>query len=161
MTNNQIISDEFMTKMKMKSYGNQTISDNSLLDIGNGIILYPIEGNLIIFDCNTYKEIKRIFISFSLIKVIKKISFNNHYLICCENGHIFILNSDFDIINNYKPEEVNNAYSLDISNEIKPENTKDKIHYYVSICHHSITKEDDIYSITHTKDAISLIKINY
>ena len=161
MTNNQIISDEFMTKMRMKSYGNQTISDNSLLDIGNGIILYPIEGNLIIFDCNTYKEIKRIFISFSLIKVIKKISFNNHYLICCENGHIFILNSDFDIINNYKPKEVNNVYSLDISHEIKPENIKDKIYYYISICHHSITKEDDIYNITHTKDALSLIQIEF
>ena len=159
MTNNQIISDEFMTKIRMKSYGNQTISDNSLLDIGNGIILYPIEGNLIIFDCNTYKEIKRIFISFSLIKIIKKISLNNHYLICCENGHIFILNSDFDIINNYKPKEVNNVYSLDISHEIKQENIKDKIYYYVSICHHSITKEDDIYSITHSKDALSLIQI--
>ena len=161
MTNNHIISDELMRKMKMKSYGNQTISDNSLLDIGNGIILYPIEGNLIIFDCNTYKEIKRIFISFSLIKVIKKISFNNHYLICCENGHIFILNSDFDIINSYKPKEVNNVYSLDISNEIKQENNKDKIYYYVSICHHSITKEDDIYNITHTKDALSLIQIEF
>ena len=71
MTNKDI--DEFKAKLRMKSYGNQTISDNSLLDIGNGIILYPVEGNLIAFDCNTYKEIKKIFISFSLIKIIKKI----------------------------------------------------------------------------------------
>ena len=159
--NNQQITNEFMKKMKMKSYGNQTISDNSLLDIGKGLILYPLEGNLIIFDCNTYKELKKIFISFSLIKVIKKIPYNNHFLICCENGHIYILNSNFDIINNYKPKEINNVYSLDISNEIKLENKKDKIYYYISICHHSITKEDDIYNITHTKDALSLIQIEF
>ena len=142
--NNQQITNEFMKKMKMKSYGNQTISDNSLLDIGEGLILYPLEGNLIIFDCNTYKELKKIFISLSLIKVIKKIPYNNHFLICCENGHIYILNSNFDIINNYKPKEINNVYSLDISNEIKLENKKDKIYFYISICHHSIIKEDDI-----------------
>ena len=159
--NNQQITNEFMKKMKMKSYGNQTISDNSLLDIGKGLILYPLEGNLIIFDCNTYNELKKIFISFSLIKVIKKIPYNNHFLICCENGHIYILNSNFDIINNYKPKEINNVYSLDISNEIKLENKKDKIYYYISICHHSITKEDDIYNITHTKDALSLIQIEF
>ena len=161
MINNQQISNEFMKKMKMKSYGNQTISDNSLLDIGNGLILYSLEGNLILFDCNTHKELKKIFISLSLIKVIKKISFNNHYLICCENGHLYILNSEFDIISNYKPNEINNVYSLDISNEIKQENIKDKIYYYISICHHSITKEDDIYNIIHTKDALSLIKIEF
>ena len=159
--NNQQITNEFMKKMKMKSYGNQTISDNSLLDIGEGLILYPLEGNLIIFDCNTYKELKKIFISLSLIKVIKKIPYNNHFLICCENGHIYILNSNFDIINNYKPKEINNVYSLDISNEIKLENKKDKIYFYISICHHSIIKEDDIYNITHTKDALSLIQIEF
>ena len=156
---NQIITEEFMKKMKMKTYGNQTISDNSLLDIGNGIILYPIEGNLIIFDCNINKEIKKIFLSFSLIKVIKKTEFNDLYLICCENGHIFILDINFEIINIFKPKEINNVYSLDISHVIKLENDKDKIYYYISICHHSITKEDDIYYITHTKDAISLIQM--
>ena len=161
MKTNQQISNEFTKKMKMKSYGNQTVSDNSLLDIGKGLILYPVEGNLILFDCNEYKELKKIFISFSLIKVIKKIPYNNHYLICCENSHIYILNSNFDIINNYKPKEINNVYSLDISDEIKIENIKDKIYYYISICHHSITKEDDIYNITHTKDALSLIQIEF
>ena len=156
---NQIITEEFMKKMKMKTYGNQTISDNSLLDIGNGIILYPIEGNLIIFDCNINKEIKKIFLSFSLIKVIKKTEFNDLYLICCENGHIFILDINFEIINIFKPKEINNVYSLDISHVIKLENDKDKIYYYISICHHSIAKEDDIYYITHAKDAISLIQM--
>jgi hypothetical protein len=67
-----MLNDSFTQKIKIKSYGNQTISDNSLLDIGNGIILYSIEGNLVIFDCNTYKEINRIYISYSLIKIIKK-----------------------------------------------------------------------------------------
>ena len=88
---------DFTKKLRMKSFGNQTISDNSLLDIGNGIILYPIEGTLIIFDCNDYKEIKRIFISFSLIKVIKKLSENKNYLICCENGNIYIFFHCFNI----------------------------------------------------------------
>ena len=40
MTNKDI--DEFKAKLRMKSYGNQTISDNSLLDIVEGIILYPV-----------------------------------------------------------------------------------------------------------------------
>jgi hypothetical protein len=161
MTNKDI--DEFKAKLRMKSYGNQTISDNSLLDIGDGIILYPVEGNLIAFDCNTYKEIKKIFISFSLIKIIKKISLNyiQYYLICCENGHLFILDKDFQILNKYIPKEINNVYSLDISNEIKSISNKDKIYQYISISHHSITKEDDIHYITHSKDAISLIQMEY
>ena len=62
MTNKDI--DEFKAKLRMKSYGNQTISDNSLLDIVEGIILYPVEGNLIAFDCNTYKEKRNIYIIF-------------------------------------------------------------------------------------------------
>ena len=41
-------STEFANKIKMKSFGNQTISDNSLFDTGKGIILYPVEGNLIL-----------------------------------------------------------------------------------------------------------------
>ena len=161
MTNKDI--DEFKAKLRMKSYGNQTISDNSLLDIGDGIILYPVEGNLIAFDCNTYKEIKKIFISFSLIKIIKKISLNYilYYLICCENGHLFILDKDFQILNKYIPKEINNVYSLDISKEIKSISNKDKIYQYISISHHSITKEDDIHYITHSKDAISLIQMEY
>ena len=161
MTNKDI--DEFKAKLRMKSYGNQTISDNSLLDIGDGIILYPVEGNLIAFDCNTYKEIKKIFISFSLIKIIKKISLNyiQYYLICCENGHLFILDKDFQILNKYIPKEINNVYSLDISKEIKSISNKDKIYQYISISHHSITKEDDIHYITHSKDAISLIQMEY
>ena len=140
MTNKDI--DEFKAKLRMKSYGNQTISDNSLLDIGDGIILYPVEGNLIAFDCNTYKEIKKIFISFSLIKIIKKISLNYilYYLICCENGHLFILDKDFQILNKYIPKEINNVYSLDISKKIKSISNKDKIYQYISISHHSITK---------------------
>ena len=150
-------STEFANKIKMKSFGNQTISDNSLFDTGKGIILYPVEGNLIIFDCNEYKEIKRIFISFSLIKVIKKIEPYDTYLICCENGHIFILNENFNIIFDYRPSEVNNVYSLDISEQMKF--NKDKIYKYISISHHSITKEDDIYCITNDKDAISLIEM--
>ena len=79
----QKLNDTFESKIKMKSYGNQTISDNSLLDIDNGIILYPIEGNLVIFDCNDNKEINRIFITYSLIKVIKKIPQIDYYLLCC------------------------------------------------------------------------------
>jgi hypothetical protein len=149
----------FIKKLRMKSFGNQTISDNSLLDIGNGIILYPIEGTLIIFDCNDYKEIKRIFISFSLIKVIKKLSENINYLICCENGNIYILNNEFKIISTYIPKEINNVYSLDISKEIKSTKDENKIHQYISISHHSITKEDDKYYITHSKDALSLIEL--
>ena len=150
---------DFTKKLRMKSFGNQTISDNSLLDIGNGIILYPIEGTLIIFDCNDYKEIKRIFISFSLIKVIKKLSENKNYLICCENGNIYILNNEFNIISTYTPKEINNVYSLDISRGIKSLQDENKIHQYISISHHSITKEDDIYYITHSKDALSLIEM--
>ena len=156
MTNQE--TNKFKEKLRMKSFGNQTISDNSLLDIGNGIILYPLEGNLIIFDCNTYQEIKKIFISFSLIKIIKKFSSNN-YLICCENGEIFILNSEFNIIQIYTPKEINNVYNLDISNEIKLEDDKDKIYQYIVISHDSITKEDNRYYLIHTKDAISLIQM--
>ena len=37
---NVSLNDSFNEKIKMKSYGNQTISDNSLLDAGKGIILY-------------------------------------------------------------------------------------------------------------------------
>ena len=150
---------DFTKKLRMKSFGNQTISDNSLLDIGNGIILYPIEGTLIIFDCNDYKEIKRIFISFSLIKVIKKLSESKNYLICCENSNIYILNNEFNIISTYIPKEINNVYSLDISNEINSTKDESKIHQYISISHHSITKEDDKYCITHSKDALSLIEM--
>ena len=152
-------TNEFKEKLRMKSFGNQTISDNSLLDIGNGIILYPLEGNLIIFDCNTYKEIKKIFLSFSLIKIIKKLSTNNNYLVCCENGQIFILNSEYNIIQTYNPKEINNVYNLDISNEIKLEDDKDKIYQYITISHHSITKEDNRYYLIHSKDAISLIQM--
>ena len=150
---------DFIKKLRMKSFGNQTISDNSLLDIGNGIIFYPIEGTLIIFDCNTYKEITRIFLSFSLIKVIKKLPGFNNYLICCENGNIYILNNEFNIISTYSPKEINNVYSLDISNIVQVAKEKDKINQYISISHHSITKEDDIYNITHSKDALSLIEM--
>ena len=150
---------EFTKKIRMKSFGNQTISDNALLDAGEGIIIYPIEGTIIIFDCNTYKEIKRVFITFSLIKVIKKLQFNNNYLICCENGHIFILSNEFNILFTYKPKEINNVYSLDISEIIKSEKDESKIYQYISISHHSITKEDDPYYITHSKDALSVIEM--
>ena len=121
---NSSLNNEFETRIKMKSYGNQTISDNSLLDLENGIILYPVEGNLIVFDCNSLKEIKRIFISFSLIKIIKKIPMINYYLIICENGNIFILDIDYNILYNYKPKEINNVYSSDISIQMKYSNQK-------------------------------------
>ena len=150
---------DFIKKLRMKSFGNQTISDNSLLDIGNGIILYPIEGNLIIFDCNTYKEVKRIFISFSLIKIIKKLPGFNNFLICCENGNIYILDYEYQIIKTYASKEINNVYSLDISNIIKSTKEEYKINQYIAVSHHSITKEDDIFCITHSKDALSLIKM--
>lgn len=150
--------DNFEGTIKMKSYGNQTISDNSLLDIGNGIIAYPLEGNLIIFDCNNYKELNRIFIAYSLIKIIKKIPMMDNYLLCCENGHIFILDKDFHILFNYKPKEINNVYSLDISIQIKNKSS-DKIFQYIVISHHSITKEDNDYYLMHTKDALSLIEM--
>ena len=157
MTNQEKV--DFKNKLRMKSFGNQTISDNSLLDIGNGIILYPLEGNLIIFDCNIYKEIKRIFLSFSLIKIIKKFHDNKNYLICCENSDIFILNHEFKIISSYTPKEINNVYSLDISKEIKDQKNEEKICHYISISHHSITEEDDKYSIASSKDALSLIEM--
>ena len=157
MTNKEYV--DFKKKLRMKSFGNQTISDNSLLDIGNGIILYPLEGNLIIFDCNIYKEIKRIFLSFSLIKIIKKFHDNKNYLICCENSDIFILNHEFNIISSYTPKEINNVYSLDISKEIKEQKNEEKIYHYISISHHSITEEDDKYSIASSKDALSLIEM--
>jgi len=151
------LKGQFKDYMKMNSYGNQTISDNSLLDIGNGIILYPVEGNLIIFDCNICKEVKRIFISFSLIKGIKKIPMMDNYLICCENGYIYVLDKDFNIIYNYKPKEINNVYSLDISIQLKYSN--DKIYQYISISHYSISKEDDDYYLLHTNNALSLIEM--
>ena len=147
----------FKNKVKIKSYGNQTISDNSLLAIDNGIILYPLEGNLIIFDCNICKEIKRIFITYSLIKVIKKIPLINYYLLCSENGHIFILDINYNILYNYKPKEINNVYSLDISTQIK--SSADKFFQYISISHYSISKEDDDYFLVHTKNALSLIEM--
>ena len=152
----------FERKIHMKSYGNQTISDNSFLDIGNGIILYPLEGNIIIFDCNDCKEINRIFITYSLIKAIKKIPGMDNYLVCIENGHIFILNKEYKILYDYKPKEINNVYSLDISLQIK-KNNNDKICQYIAISHHSINKKDFDYELVHTKDAISLIemKINF
>lgn len=151
------LKGQFEELMKMNSYGNQTISDNSLLDIGNGIFLYPVEGNLIIFDCNICKEVKRIFISFSLIKGIKKIPMMENYLICCENGHIYVLDKDFNILYNYKPKEINNVYSLDISIQMKYSN--DKIYQYISISHYSISKEDDDYYLLHTNNALSLIEM--
>lgn len=153
-----MLNDSFTQKIKIKSYGNQTISDNSLLDIGNGIILYSIEGNLVIFDCNTYKEINRIYISYSLIKIIKKIPLMDNYLLCCENGHIFILDKDYKILFDFKPKEVNNVYSLDISIQIK-NNNSDKVYQYISISHYSITKEDYDYYLVHTKNALSLIEM--
>jgi len=151
------LKGQFKEYMKMNSYGNQTISDNSLLDVGNGIILYPVEGNLIIFDCNICKEVKRIFISFSLIKGIKKIPMMDNYLICCENGYIYVIDKDFNIIYNYKPKEINNVYSLDISIQLKYSN--DKIYQYISISHYSISKEDDDYYLLHTNNALSLIEM--
>ena len=99
-TGEESLKGQFEEYMKINSYGNQTISDNSLLDIGNGIILYPVEGYLIIFDCNICKEVKRIFVSFSLIKGIKKIPMMENYLICCENGHIYVLDKDYNILYN-------------------------------------------------------------
>ena len=153
----EIKSSKFIENLKMKSYGNQTISDNSLLDIDNGLILYPIAGNLILFDCNICKEIKRIFISFSIIKVIKKIPLMNNYLISCENGHIYILDMDFKILYNYKPKQVNNVYSLDISTQLKYSN--DKIYQYICICHNSVSKEDDDYYLVDIKNALSLIEM--
>ena len=157
MTNQETI--DLSRRLKMKSLGNQTISDYSLLDIGNGILLFPVEGTLIIFDCNTYKEIKRIFLTFSLIRVIKKLPGNNYYLICCENGLIFILNNEYKIISTYEPNETNNVYSLDISNIIKSGINDDKIYQYIAISHHSITKEDNKHYITYSKDALSLIQM--
>ena len=154
----QKLNDTFESKIKMKSYGNQTISDNSLLDIDNGIILYPIEGNLVIFDCNDNKEINRIFITYSLIKVIKKIPQIDYYLLCCENSRIFILDKEFHILYNYKPKEINNVYSLDISIQIKNKNTG-KIFQYIAISHYSISKEDDDYYLVHTNNALSLIEM--
>ena len=151
------LKGQFEEYMKINSYGNQTISDNSLLDIGNGIILYPVEGYLIIFDCNICKEAKRIFISFSLIKGIKKIPMMENYLICCENGHIYVLDKDYNILYNYKPKEINNVYSLDISIQMKYSN--DKIYQYISISHYSISKEDDDYYLLHTNNALSLIEM--
>lgn len=146
---NQATAD-FTKKLKIKSFGNQTISDHSLLDIGNGIILYPLEGTLIIFDCNTYKELKRIFISFSLIKAIKKIPDSKYYLICSENGNIFILNDEYKIVSTYIPKEINNVYSIDISSRIKWEKSENKIYQYIAISHHAITREDNAYYITHS-----------
>ena len=96
---------------EMKSYGNQTISDNALLNVDN-LILYPIEGNLIIFDCNTYKELKKIFLSYSLIKIVKKIPDSENYLVCCENSSIIILNRDFNIISKYNPKQINNVKDI-------------------------------------------------
>ena len=151
------LKGQFEEHMKINSYGNQTISDNSLLDIGNGIILYPVEGYLIIFDCNICKEVKRIFVSFSLIKGIKKIPMMENYLICCENGHIYVLDKDYNILYNYKPKEINNVYSLDISIQMKYSN--DKIYQYISISHYSISKEDDDYYLLHTNNALSLIEM--
>ena len=151
------LKGQFEEYMKINSYGNQTISDNSLLDIGNGIILYPVEGYLIIFDCNICKEVKRIFVSFSLIKGIKKIPMMENYLICCENGHIYVLDKDYIILYNYKPKEINNVYSLDISIQMKYSN--DKIYQYISISHYSISKEDDDYYLLHTNNALSLIEM--
>ena len=162
MENNETHSaknESFERKIKMKSYGNQTISDNSLLDIGNGIILYPLEGNLIIFDCNICKEINRIFITYSLIKAIRKIPMMDNYLICSEDGHIFILNKEYKILYDFKPKEIKNVYSLDISIQTKKNNNNDKIYQYISISHHSISKEDNDYYLVHTKDALSLIEI--
>lgn len=138
---------------EMKSYGNQTISDNALLNIDN-LIFYPIEGNLIIFDCNTYKELKRIFLSYSLIKIIKKIPDSENYLICCENSNIIILNKDFNIISKYNPKQINNVYALDISSNIS---NNSKIIQYIVINHHSIINDNNI--ITHSEGAFSLIKM--
>ena len=154
---NNIKDESFKNRIKIKSYGNQTISDNSLLDIDNGIILYPLEGNLIIFDCNICKEIKRIYITYSLIKAIKKIPLINYFLLCCENGHIFILDMNYNILYNFKPKQINNVYSLDISTQIKSSN--DKIFQYISISHYSISKEDDDYYLVHTDKALSLIEM--
>jgi len=153
----EIQSNKFAENLKMKSYGNQTISDNSLLDIGNGLILYPIAGNLILFDCNICKEVKRFFISFSIIKAIKKIPMINNYLIGCENGSIYILDMDFKILYNYKPKEVNNVYSLDISTQLKYSNGK--IYQYICISHNSVSKEDDDYYLDDIKNALSLIEM--
>ena len=144
--------------IKMKSYVNQTISDNSLLEIGNGNILFPAEGNLILFDCNTNKELKKIFISYSLIKVIKKIPQINNYLLSCENGLIFILDQDLNILYKFKPKEINNVYSLDISSPIKNQKNE-KVYQYLSISHYSISKEDDDLVLIHTENALSLIQI--
>ena len=151
------LNSTFEAKINMKSYGNQTISDNSLLDIKNGIILYPLEGNLIIFDCNNYKEINRIFITYSLIKIIKKIPGFDNYLLCCENSHIFILDKNFNILYDYKPKEINNVYSLDISIQLKNENI-DKIYQYIAISHRSIFNDENYYLI-YDKDALSLIEM--
>ena len=155
---NVSLNDSFNEKIKMKSYGNQTISDNSLLDAGKGIILYCLEGNIIVFDCNKGEEIKTKYISYSLIKIIQKIPMTDNYLICCENGHIFILDNDYKILYNYKPKEVNNVYYLDISEQMK-KNNSDKIYQYIVISHHSITKDDYDYYLVHTKDALSLIEM--
>ena len=153
------LNDSFEGKIKMKSYGNQTISDNSLLDIGNGIILYSLEGNIIEFDCNTCKELKRIYITYSLIKVIKKIPMiENYYLVCCENGHIFILDKDYKIFYDLKLKEVNNVYNLDISIQ-KKKKSSDNVYQYIAISHHSISKEDYDYFLVHSKDALSLIEM--
>ena len=153
------LNDSFEEKIKMKSYGNQTISDNSLLDIGNGIILYSLEGNIIEFDCNTCKELKRIYITYSLIKVIKKIPMiENYYLVCCENGHIFILDKDYKIFYDLKLKEVNNVYNLDISIQ-KKKKSSDNVYQYIAISHHSISKEDYDYFLVHSKDALSLIEM--
>ena len=157
---NLSLIDSFNEKIKMKSYENQTISDNSLLDAGNGIILYCLEGNVIVFDCNTCKKINTIYISYSLIKIIKKIPMIDNYLICCENGHIFILDNNYKILYEFKPKEVNNVYYLDISEQMKKSNS-DKIYQYIAISHHSITKEDYDYYLVHTKDALSLIEMEY
>ena len=151
-------NNSFTEKMKINSYGNQTISDNSLLDIGEGIILYPLEGNLIVFDCNTCKEIKRIYITYSLIKSIKKIPMLDYYLLCSENGKIFILDKNYKIVYDFKPKEINNVYSMDISIHMK-KNNSDKIYQYISISHYSITKNDYDYYLVHTKNALSLIEM--
>ena len=136
-----MLNNSFTEKMKINSYGNQTISDNSLLDIGEGIILYPLEGNLIVFDCNTCKEIKRIYITYSIIKIIKKIPMLDYYLLCSENGKIFILDKNYKIVYDFKPKEINNVYSMDISIHMK-KNNSDKIYQYISVSHYSITKNE-------------------
>lgn len=134
--------------ISIKSYGTHTISDYSLLAISTETIVFPLEGELVLYNMISKSVSKRQRISYSLIKSIIKYN-ENELVVADEGAQVFIINyPSLEIITQWHLKMVNNVYHMKLSANQK----------YLALSAHVISDESTR-EIISQDDAIIIVSI--